>query len=217
MKTQRGKSKGRKGGKQKGTKHGSKYMIEKFKEKYPDITTIIQDYDRKPGSPQHWKKDYCRQIFFLALAGLNEIQMANIIGISSAGFDKWKRTHPDFAEALKAGKIEAVGVASHALFQVGVGFEHEAIKMFPKRVKEYDENGKVIRETTEIIKVPYIKKYPPNVRALEKFLAAKYPEVWGDKSEVVHSGSVTHNIDVTKLSKKQLKYLQKVKELGEKA
>lgn len=196
--------------------NGAVNRIKEFTEKYPDVVVAIQELDRRPSNPAHWKIDYTRQIFWLALAGLTEAEMANIIGVSVPGFNSWKKKHPDFLAALEAGRHEAVGVAAHSLFRAGVGFEHDAVKIIPNRVKEYDpETGRVIKEYTEIIEHPYTKKYPPNVTALLKFLAAKYPEVWGDRSEVVHSGQVTHNVDLTKLSAKQLKMLQKVKELGE--
>jgi len=68
-----------------------------------------------------------------------------------------------------------------------------------------------------VIHEPYTKHYPPNVTALLKFLAAKYPEVWGDRSEVVHSGVVSHSIDASKLTKKQLKTLQAIAQSGVKA
>jgi hypothetical protein len=197
---------------------GAKSRITNLKEKYGDVVTLIQDIDRKPGSPSRWKSDYTRQIFWLALAGMTEVEMANIIGISDRAFAVWKKNHPDFLAALQAGREEAVGVAAHSLFRSGVGFEHDAEKLIPNRIKEYDPHtGKVIKEYTEIMRVPYVKKYPPNVTALTKFLAAHKPEVWGDRSEVNHTGTVTHEMDITKLSKKQLKLLRKLRDSNNKA
>lgn len=190
---------------------GTASKIEDFKARYPAITTVIQDHDRKPGSPAHWKIDYTRQIFWLALLGITEIEMANVIGISLALFNHWKKTHPDFMNALSKGKMEAPAVAADALFRVGVGFEHDAVKHFPNRVKEYDsKTGKLVKEYTEIIDHPYTKKYPPNVAALKAFLAAKHPEIWGDRSEVVHTGEIDHKFDLKKMSKKELKMLKKL-------
>ena len=144
----------------------------------------------------------------MALAGMTEYEMANVFGISDAGFALWKNTRPDFLKALQSGKMEAVGVAAHSLFRVATGYTHDAVKLIPNRVREYNpDTGKVVKEYTEVIHEPYKKHYPPNVTALLKFLAAKYPEVWGDRSEVVHSGAVSHSIDASKLTKKQLKTL----------
>ena len=196
---------------------GAAHRIEEFKHKYPDITTTIQQHDRKPGSPAHWKIDYTRQIFWLSLLGITELEMANVIGISIDLFNLWKRRHPDFLNALKAGKTEAEAVATHSLFRSGVGYEHEACKFFPNRVKEYDpKTGKLIKEYTKIIEHTYIKKYPPNVTALKTYLAAKRPDLWGDRSEVRHTGQIEHQIDLSKMSKKQLKLLKKLGKVTQK-
>lgn len=192
--------------------------IEEAKRRYGDAVTIIQETDRKPGSPSKWRTDYTRMIFWLALAGMTEMEMSNVIGISDPTFNLWKKNHPDFLNALEAGRAEAVAMAAHSLFRAGIGYELDAVKIIPNRVKTYDPvTGRVIKEHTEVLKVPYKKHLPPNVTALTKFLAAKYPEVWGDRSEVHHTGTVNHAIDASKLSKKQLKLLKKLGESGNKA
>lgn len=197
------------------TDGGVKKEIADMIAKYGDVITLVRDVDRRPGSPSQYKVDYNRIVFWLALAGLTEYEMANVFGISEPGFAVWKRTRPDFMQALQAGKMEAVGVAAHSLFRVANGYSHDAVKLIPNRVKEYSPTtGKVVKEYTEVLREPYVKHYPPNVTALLKFLAAKYPEVWGDRSEVVHSGEVKHSIDASKLTKKQLKTLREIAQSG---
>ena len=207
-----------KAGRKAGVKTGVKARITNMIEKYGDVITLIKDVDRRPGSPSQFKPDYNRMVFWLALAGMTEYEMANVFGISDAGFSLWKKTRPDFMKALQSGKMEAVGVAAHSLFRVATGYTHDAVKLIPNRVREYNpDTGKIAKEYTEVIHEPYTKHYPPNVTALLKFLAAKYPEVWGDRSEVVHSGVVSHSIDASKLTKKQLKTLQAIAQSGVKA
>ena len=191
--------------------------IEEMKSRYGDAVTIIQHTYRKPGSPACWRPDYARMIFWLALSGMTEVEMSNVVGIAVQTLQLWKKTHPVFLEAMEKGRAEAIGMASEALFKAGLGFEHPAEKLFAVRVKHYDPvTGRVVKEDTEIKRATYTKKYPPNVTALDKFLKARYPEVWGDKSEVHHSGTVNHNVDVQKLSKKQLKMLKKLGKSAEK-
>ena len=199
-------------------KRGAQHRIATMKEKYGDVVSLIQDVDRKAGSLTLFKPDHNRMVFWLALAGLNEFEMASVIGIADATLGVWKRTRPDFMAAMKAGRMEAVGTAAHSLFRAGNGYSHKEIKLVPNRVKEYDpDTGRVVKEYTEVLEVEYMKHYPPNVQALLKFLAAKHPEVWGDRSEVVHTGNVNHAIDATKLSKKKLKLLQSIAQSGAKA
>jgi hypothetical protein len=198
-----------------GRPEGVKARIAKMTEKYGDVVTLIHDVDRKPGSPSLFKPDNNRIVFWLALAGMTEYEMANIFGITDAGFAMWKKNRPDFLKALQSGRMEAVGVAAHSLFKVATGYSHEAVKLIPNRIKVYNpDTGKVVREYTEVIEHPYTKHYPPNVTALLRFLAAKYPEVWGEKSEVRHTGEVVHSVDASKLTKKQLKTLRAIAQSG---
>ena len=197
--------------------NGALARIADMKEKYGDVITLVQDVDRKPFSPSQFKPDNNRIVFWLALAGMTEYEMANVFGISDAGFALWKQKRPDFLKALHTGKMESIGVAANSLFRAGNGFTHDAVKLIPNRVKEYNpDTGKVVKEYTTIIEHPYTKHYPPNVTALIKFLSVRYPEVWGDRSEVIHSGEVKHSIDATKLTKKQLKTLQAIAQSGTK-
>lgn len=205
-------------GKAKGTKHGAKHRISQMIEKYGDVVTLVRDIDRKPGSPSQYKVDYNRMVFWLALAGLTEYEMANVLGVTDDVFAIWKKTRPDFNKAVQSGRTESVGVTAHSLFRLANGYEHESVKLIPNRVKEYDKDtGKIVKEYTTVIHEPYIKKYPPHFSAIAKFLSAKHPEVWGDRSELVHTGQVQHSIDATKLTKKQLKLLQKIAQSGVKA
>ena len=191
--------------------NGAKNRIAAMQEKYGDVITLIRDVDRRPGSPSLYKPDHVRMVFWLALAGMTEYEMSNILGISEDTFTLWKKTRPEFLQAVQSGRMEAVGVAAHSLFRVATGYSHDAVKLIPNRVKEYDpDTGKIRKEYTTVIHEPYTKIYPPNVTALLKFLAAKYPEVWGDKTEITHKGEVNHTIDATKLSKKKLKLLQEI-------
>lgn len=200
-----------------GRPEGVKARIAKITEKYGDVVALVRDVDRRPGSPSLFKPDNNRVVFWLALAGMTEYEMANIFGVSDAVFNIWKKSRPDFLKALQSGRMEAVGVAAHSLFKVANGYSHQSVKLIPNRIKEFNpDTGKVVREYTEVIEHPYIKHYPPNVTALLRFLAAKYPEVWGEKSEVRHSGEVTHSIDASKLTKKQLKTLRAIAQSGHK-
>jgi len=189
----------------------TKKRIEEMRAKYGTAVELVQNVDRSQRSMTIHKPDHNRMVFWLALAGMTEYEMANTLGISHATLEVWKNRRPDFLAALQAGRTEAVGKAAHTLFEAGNGWSHQAEKLIPNRVKVYSPlTGKLIEERTEILRVPYTKQYPPNVQALLKFLAAKHPEMWGDRSEVHHTGSVNHAIDATKLSKKKLKMLQSI-------
>jgi len=196
----------------------SRGRIAELKKKYGDAVSLIQNVDRKEQSLTLYKPDHNRMAFWLALAGLNEYEMASVIGIADATLSVWKKTRPDFLAAIKAGRQEAIATAAHSLFRVGNGFTMEEEKVIPNRVKEYNpDTGRVVKEYTELIRTSVTKYYPPNVQALLKFLAVKYPEVWGDRSEVNINHTNTQAIDTSKLSKKKLKLLQSIAKSGVKA
>lgn len=195
----------------------TKKKIADLKEKYGDAVSLIQGVDRKDRSMTLYRPDHNRMAFWMALAGMNEYEMASVIGIADVTLGVWKKTRPDFMAALQAGKKEAIATSAHSLFKVANGYTMEEERIIPNRVKEYNpDTGRVVKEYTEILRVPVQKYYQPNVTALLKFLAAKYPEVWGDRSEVTNNSTITHSIDTTKLSKKKLKLLQEIAQSGAK-
>ena len=202
---------GRKKAKRLKVKTGTKNRVKEMKKKYGDALTLIQDIDRKDGSLKLYRPDHNRMVFWMALAGLTEPEMASVIGVAEVTLGVWKKTRPDFLAAMQAGNKEAVATAAHSLYKVGNGFKLTEEKIVPNRVKEYNpDTGRVVKEYTEILRVPVERYYPPNVNALLRFLAAKHPEVWGDRSEVVHTSTVNHSIDTTKLSAKKLKMLKEI-------
>lgn len=192
-------------------KRSASQRIDEMKAKYGDVVTLIQKEDRQTRAMQIFKRDHNRMVFWLCLAGMTEYEIATVFGVAEPTISVWKKTRPDFLAAMQAGRAEAVATAAHSLFRVGNGFSIDEEKLIPNRVKEYDpDTGKISKEYTEVLRVPVTRYFPPNVTALLKFLAAKYPEVWGDRSEVVHSGRINHSLDASTLSKKKLKMLQQI-------
>jgi hypothetical protein len=199
----------------KGKRVSTQVKIAEMKKKYGPAVNLIHDVDRKEGSLAIYRPDHNRMVFWMALAGLNEYEMASVIGIADVTLSVWKKTRPDFMAALQAGKMEAVATSAHSLFRVANGYERKEERIIPNRVKEYDpDTGRVLKEYTKVLRVSVNKYYPPNVQALLRFLAAKYPEVWSDRSEVNNNTRVEHTIDTTKLSKKKLKLLQSIAKSG---
>lgn len=191
---------------------GTKRQIEMMKEKYGDAVAVPHTISGKR-APVIYKPEHNRMVFWLALAGMTEFQIASVLGVSDHTIALWKRTRPDFMAAMRAGQKEAVATAAHSLFKVGNGFYNEEERIIPNRVKEYDpDTGRVVREFTEVLRVPVQKYYPPNVQALLKFLSAKYPEVWNEKTEIRGNFNYnhTHSVDASKLPKKKLKKLQEM-------
>lgn len=154
-----------------------------------------------------YRPELSRQVYFLALLGLNEKQMAQVFNVNSDCIADWKKAHPEFLEALQKGKVEADGRVAFSLFQAAVGYEHKDCVVLTNRVKEFDKEGRVTKEWTEPLIVDIMKRYPPNVTAATKWLQARQPEVWSDKIKISGKLNVTHQLDLTDFSNEELEML----------
>jgi hypothetical protein len=156
---------------------------------------------------QKYYPEYSRQVYFLALLGLNEAQMAQVFHVDVKQIAQWKNTHPEFGEAVKRGKVEADGRVVFSLFQAAVGYEHKDCVVLTNRVKEFDNKGRVTKEWTEPLIVDVIKRYPPNVTAALKWLQARQPGVWSDRINISGKLNITHQLDLTDFSNEELEML----------
>lgn len=89
--------------------------------------------------------------------GLTEEQVAKNLGISVTTMEVYKKEHPEFLKALKAGKAVHIANVKGALAKRALGFTAEERKTY---IKE-DETGGVTRYT-EVSE----KYYPPDVAAI---------------------------------------------------
>ena len=158
---------------------------------------------------------HVRTVFYLALLGMTEQQMAVVFDIPIQTFQKWKNKFPTFVEAIKKGKEQADADVVYSLYQSAVGFEHESEQIFCSKEKIYDTDakGKVYlkKEVPKIIRVPIVKKYPPSVKAAIKWLEIRQPAQWSQHPNVNAKLSVNqYNYDLKVLSMEQLKVLQQI-------
>ena len=127
-------------------------------------------------------EDRNRQVFKLALLGLEIKEMADVLGIKKETLQKWMGKYPELNNSYEAGKIQASANVASALYQKAIGFSHPEQKVFMNKIKEYDpETGKVVREYSEPMIVDVVKHYPPDFASMNKFLTIKEPEKWNDK------------------------------------
>lgn len=108
--------------------------------------------------------------------GATDKQLAEIIGIGESTLYDWKIRHPEFAEAVRAGKDEFdKDRVEGALLQRALGYEHEETKLF-------SHEGVVTDERT------VIRHYPPDTNAGQFWLKNRDRSRWRDKQEVEHTG-----------------------------
>lgn len=161
-----------------------------------------------------FKEFHVRTVFYLALLGMTDAQMAVVFDISVQTFMVWKNKFPSFMEAIKKGKEQADAQMVYSLYQAGIGYEHESEQIFCAKEKIYDQvNGKtvLVKEIPKIVRAPFIKKYPPNVKAALRWLEIRQPAVWSNRENKAQKLTlIQNNFNVKDLSLDELKLLQKI-------
>jgi len=156
----------------------------------------------KPGPKSGCTQEVINQAYKYALLGLVDWQMAEQFGVSTQTISTWKRVNPAFKQAVEMGGRYADAEMAETLLHRAKGYCHPAVKFFKSRVveKEYDEEGNVVYERSydKIIKQPYTKQYPPDTKALIKWLQSRDPENWADtwKVEHKHQHLIAGNINI---------------------
>jgi hypothetical protein len=146
------------------------------------------------GRPSKYKTEYAEQAYKLCLLGATDKDMASFFDVNEDTINEWKKTHEEFSESLKRGKVEADAVIAQKLFHRAKGYEHPEDQIF---------NNK-----GEAMIVPTIKHYPPDTTAAIFWLKNRQPDKWRDKQEVT-STNTNINTDITDLPPEALEEIAK--------
>ena len=150
-----------------------------------------------PGSkPGKWNESMIRRAMFLASVGLTEQQISVALDIHKESIYYWKRTKPEFLEALLKGKLEYTERVEQALIESAVGYSHP------------DTHITVI--DGQVIKTPITKHYPPNATAMMFYLSNRARDRWMDSRKVEVGVSHRHILDLTNRSDKELRILESI-------
>jgi hypothetical protein len=125
-----------------------------------------QDEPNKGGRPTKYKEAFNDQVFEMALLGLSDSQMANIIGITEQTFNNWKTEYPMFFESLTQGKENADGKVAKAMYKRALGLTiiEEALT----------KDGQVVQLRKEL---------PPDTPAAKHWLANRQRKLWANNGE----------------------------------
>ncbi len=141
-----------------------------------------------PGKGRY-KKEFVERAFDLCLLGATNEQMAEFFHVSKGTIGNWQKKHPEFADALKKGKMGANAKVARSLYERACGYSCPHTKVFC-----YE--GKIITHTMT-------KHYPPDTNAA--FIFLKNRAGWVDRRELVGVGgeAMRVNILVTKAKPKE--------------
>ncbi len=132
------------------------------------------------GRPSEYKEEYNKLAYDYTLLGATDKQLAEFFGISESTIDNWKKEHPEFLGAIRAGKEIADMEVANSFFQNAKGYVTKNVR--PIRKKVWNEEAQ--RLVDEIEMVEEIVQHPPNTQAGVFWLKNRQPKKWRDKSEV---------------------------------
>lgn len=194
-----------------------KPRFDRFPEPEIDDKKVLQD-TRNMEYMSKFRDWHVRTVFYYALLGMTDEQIAQAFDISLSTLSMWKRKHQTFLDALKEGKQQADAQVVHSLYQLALGYEHPSEQLFMGKERYFDpQTGKLIKEEPKIVRAPITKKYPPNAKAAIKWLETRQAEHWKtvDRREVGLQVNVKHGIDLSELNADELRVLHKLSGAGE--
>lgn len=123
--------------------------------------------------------DHLDQVRAIAMRGLNDVEMAQCLGINPRLMKKWKEFYPGFEKALEQGRTEADARVVEALFHKATGYQRTRTE---ERVVGRGKNQTVLEvEVTE--------HFEPDTQAIKYWLSNRAPEHWKERREHSVGGS----------------------------
>lgn len=130
------------------------------------------------------KEENLKKITEWSKLGLFDKQIAKNMGISLATYYLYKKKYPKIQEAIEEGK-EVVDIeVENALLKKCLGYNVPVIKCFKIKNIKYNENGKKIEETEEIVEHEEEMHIPADTTAQIFWLKNRRPKEWRERVEV---------------------------------
>lgn len=133
---------------------------------------------KKPGRPSGYKPEFAKQVSHLAQLGATDQEVADFFEVDVRTIYRWKHSHEEFCQALKAGKDVADDRVERSLYQKAIGYEQDEVKIFMPAGAD------------EPVYAPYRAKIAPDTTAGIFWLKNRRSQDWRDKREVEHSGAM---------------------------
>jgi len=151
-----------------------------------------------PRNTTKWNLGRIKEVYKLALLGCTDENIAEFMEVNINTINLWKRTHPEFLQAMTDGKEKADAEMAHALYKRGTGFWVDEVHVCMYR-------GEVIQTT-----VP--KYYPPESWAANKWLSVRQRTRWADvqRTENVSTQLTLHKFDFSGMSIEQLRFMKEI-------
>lgn len=135
------------------------------------------------GRPSEYRDEFAEQAAKLCALGATDFELANFFEVDTRTIYRWKNCHPEFCQAVIAGKENADARVERSLYNRAVGYSFESEKVFQFQ-------GDIIRAET-------VEHVPPDASAALNWLKNRQPDKWRDKQEIDQTvkGEMVHKIE----------------------
>lgn len=121
------------------------------------------------GRPTLFTPEMVEQAKKLCRLGATDLEMADFFEVNVATIYRWKHTHPEFCDALKAGKEAADERVERSMYAKATGYTFDAVK--------------IMAVEGVVHKVAYREHLPPSDTAAIFWLKNRRPKEWRDRIE----------------------------------
>jgi hypothetical protein len=132
------------------------------------------DQLQKEGRKSTFLKQYIPIAKRMAYLGATDRDLAAAFQTSIKCIWEWKAKHPEFGSALVVGKEEADQRMIRSMYQRGVGYDYDAVKIF------------MLAGAKSPIYAPYVEHVPPDPTAGMFWLKNRQPDKWRDVQQLEH-------------------------------
>lgn len=128
--------------------------------------------------PTEYKAAYAEGARKLAQLGATDAEIADFYEVDVRTIYRWKNTHDEFCQALKAGKEIADDRVERALYHRAIGYEQEEVKIF------------MPAGANKPVYAPFTAKIAPDTTAAIFWLKNRQPDQWRDVTRTEHAGTI---------------------------
>jgi len=155
--------------------------------KTTDKTKINVITKKSRGRPTKYLPIYVEQAKKLAIKGLIDKDIYDVLGISEPIGIKWKKKYPEFDKALKQGKkdYDSEQIESK-LKKLANGYKFKSEKIVV--ISDGNQNG------SHWERVPIIERVEPNLGAIKEWLWNRNSQRWKNKVDIEHSGKMEYKV-----------------------
>lgn len=158
---------------------------------------MVRKEEEESRTPRKWDSKFVDMVYRLCLLGLTDKELAVAFNVDRNTIDYWKRTKPEFLEAMTRGKLIVDGEVAEKLLQSALGYEYQ------EEVAHVCDHEVVITSITRYCK--------PNPWAQVKWLSLRRRSNWSETHKVqVTNTNINANLNFDDLSVDELKMMASI-------